>query len=120
MYQVIKIGEKEVPMMSMASVDVYYRQIFHKDAIKLQASNDFDEGDLINFVCEMGFVMAKFAETKNRKEMLKLNEDAFLDWLDQFERADYLEALGDIRLTYEGQMVSAVDAKKNNEEPTDN
>ena len=42
------------------------------------------------------------------------------DWLDQFERADYLEALGDIRLTYEGQMVSAVDAKKNNEEPTDN
>lgn len=120
MYNEIKIGKQTVPMLAMASIDVYYRNTFHEDPVKLQTAKDLDEGDLINFIEKMGFVMAKFAETKNRKEMMKLNEDAFLDWLDQFERADYLEALGDIRLTYEGQMVTAADAKKNNEEPTDN
>jgi len=119
MYNIVKIGEKDVPMLSMASVDIYYRNIFHEDAIKLQASNSFDEGDLINFISRMAFVMAKFAETKDRKEMAKLTEDNYLDWLDSFEREDFLKALVDVRLTYEGQTVTQSDAKKNNEEPTD-
>lgn len=118
MYNVIKIGEKDVPMLSMASVDIYYRNIFHEDAIKLQTKVQ-DEGDIVNFVMRMGFVMAKFAELKDRKEMNKLNEDAFLDWLDQFERSDYLNALVDVRMTYEGQSVTQSDAKKKDEEPTD-
>lgn len=120
MYNEIKIGDKTVPMLAMASVDLYYRQIFHEDAIKLQSGKNFDEGDLINFIIRMGFVMAKFAELKDRKAMSKLNEDAFLDWLDGFERADYLDALADIRKTYEGQSVTDVDAKKNNVEQKDN
>ena len=119
MYNIVKIGEKDVPMLSMASVDVYYRQIFHEDAIKLQSSKDFTEGDLIVFVQRMGFVMAKFAELKDRKEMAKLNEDAFLDWLDQFDRVEYLNALADIRLTYEGQQLAAADAKKNSDQPSE-
>ena len=118
MYNVIKIGDRDVPMLSIASVDIYYRNIFHEDAIKLQ-TREQDEGDLINFVLRMGFVMAKFAELKDRKEMSKLNEDAFLEWLDQFERSDILNALVDVRLTYEGQSVTHSDAKKKDEEPTD-
>lgn len=116
MYNEVKIGSKSVPMLAMASIDVYYRQIFHEDAIKLQSGKNFDEGDLINFVMRMGFVMAKFAETKDRKAMSKLNEDAFLDWLDGFERDEYLAALADIRATYEGQSLTEADAKKNNAE----
>jgi len=119
MFNIVKIGDKEVPMLSMASVDLYYRNIFHEDAIKLQASGNFDEGDLINFVSRMAFVMAKFAELKDRKEMNKLNEDMFLDWLDQFERQDFINALVDVRLTYEGQAVTASDAKKKSEEPSE-
>lgn len=119
MYQVVKIGDKEVPMLSMASVDVYYRQVFKKDAIKLQSSKDFDEGDLINFVMEMGFIMAKFAELKDRKKMSALNEDAYLDWLDGFDRSEYLASLADIRMTYEGQQVTSSDAKKNGEASTE-
>lgn len=118
MYNEIRIGEKVVPMLSMASTDIYYRNIFHEDAIKLQTSSQ-DEGDIINFVMRMGFVMAKFAELKDRKEMNKLNEDAFLDWLDQFERTDYLNALVDVRLTYEGQSVTHSDSKKKESEPLD-
>lgn len=117
MYNVVKIGDKDVPMLSMASVDVYYRHIFHKDAIKMQ-SQGMEEGELINFMCEMGFVMAKFAELKDRKEMLKLNEDNYLEWLDQFGRTAYLNALVDIRKTYEEQSLTSADAKKNNAEPS--
>lgn len=119
MFNNIKIGEKVVPMLCMASTDLYYRHIFHRDAIKFQMG-DADEGDLINFVSEMGFVMAKYAELKDRKEMLKLNEDAFLEWLDGFERADFIQALPEIRMTYEGQQIGTSDAKKNNEEPSEN
>ena len=118
MYNVVKIGDKDVPMLAMASVDIYYRNIFHEDPIKLQ-TKDPDEGDLINFVLKMAFVMAKFAELKDRKEMNKLNEDSFLDWLDGFERADLLNALVDARLTYEGQSITVADAKKKEEKQTD-
>lgn len=118
MYNIVKIGDKEVPMLSMASVDVYYRNIFHEDAIKLQTKEP-DEADLINFISRMAFVMAKFAEVKDRKEMNKLTEDNFLEWMDGFERADFLQALVDARLTYEGQAVTQSDAKKKNEEPTE-
>lgn len=115
MFNNVKIGERMVPMMAMASCDVYYRNIFHEDAIKLQTKKDLDEGDLVNFIMKMGFVMAKFAEVKDRKEMNKLNEDSYLDWLDQFDRAEYLSALGDVRLTYEGQAVTVSDSKKKDE-----
>ena len=118
MYNIVKIGDASVPMLAMASVDLYYKQIFHEDPIKMQTGKDFNEGDLVNFLCRMGFVMAKFAEVKDRKEMAKLNEDMFLDWLDQYDRAAYLNALADIRATYEGQSVGTSDAKKNTDQPT--
>ena len=118
MFDIVKIGEQEVPMLAMASVDVFYRNIFHEDPILVQTRNQ-DEGSAILFFEQMGFVMAKFAELKDRKEMAKLNEDAFLDWLDQFDRVEYLNALADIRLTYEGQQLAAADAKKNSDQPSE-
>ena len=118
MYNIVKIGDKDVPMLSMASVDIYFRNIFHIDPVKLQTSTE-DEGDIINFISQMGFVMAKFAELKDRKEMNKLTEGDFIDWMDGFERTDYLNALLDIRATYEGQTITSADAKKNTDEPSD-
>lgn len=116
MFQVVKIGDKEVPMLAMASVDILYKQIFKKDAIKIQANPEVDSGDIIDLMLEMGFVMAKNAEFKDRKKMLKLNEDAYLDWLDGFERNELLEALEDIRATYEGQKISTSKEKKEEEQ----
>ena len=113
MYNVIKVGDKEVPMMSMASVDLYFKTIFHEDPMKIQSKPDFDTGDLLDFISKMGFVMAKFAELKSRKEMLKLNEDAYA------ERLDYMNALVDVRATYEGQSVPMSDAKKKDAEPSE-
>lgn len=118
MYNVVKIGDKEVPMLSMASVDFYYKEIFHEDPIKLQVENS-DAGAIFTMIEKMGFVMAKFAEIHDRKEMLKLNMDSFYEWLDGFERNDLTDALEDIQKTYEGQTVTSSKAKKKKDEPTD-
>lgn len=114
MYQIVQIGDKEVPMLAMASCDLYYRQIFGDDPIRMQAGKDVTEADLIELIERMGFVMAKFAELRSRKDMLKLNVDAFIEWMDQFERADYLNALSDIRMVYEGEKITSSKEKKQN------
>ena len=119
MYNIVKIGEKDVPMLSMASVDYYYKNIFHEDPIKLQIDKNEDYGAIFVFMQKMGFVMAKFAEMKDRKEMLKLTEDSFYEWADGFERNDLVLALEDIQKTYEGQRVTGSTAKKNSEQLTD-
>lgn len=116
MFNIVHIGNNDIPMLSMASVDVYYRNIFHEDPIKLQTADDIETGAMIEFVMRMGFVMAKFAELKERKEMFKLNEDSYVEWLDGFERNDYLSALEDIQHTYEGQSLTGSQAKKNSGE----
>ena len=117
MYNIVKIGAVDVPMLSMASVDLYYRNIFHEDPVKLQMKTE-DSGDIINFLSRMGFVMAMFAEAKDRKGMAKISEEMYLDWLDRFERNELLSALPDVQATYEGQAVTGAAAKKNNDEPS--
>lgn len=117
MYNLVKIGDKEVPMLSTASVDYYYRTVFREDPIKIQTS-EADEGAMIDLMIKMGFIMAKFAESTHRKDMLALNEDSFFEWLDNFDRPDLFSALDAIQATYEAQAESGSKAKKNSDELT--
>lgn len=119
MYNEVKIGSKTVPMLAVASVDVYYREIFHEDAVKIQANENQDAEVLIDFVQKMAFVMAKFAELKDRKEMLKLTFYDYIDWLDQFDRLELMTALGDVQQTYNGQSITTSDTKKNTDGQTE-
>lgn len=119
MFNNVKIGDRIVPMLAMASADVYYKNVFHEDPLKAQTVSTDDVGGLINFHMRMAFIMAKYAELHDRKEMAKLNEDSYLDWLDQFDRMDLMNALEDVMMTYNGQMLTSSEAKKNNEEPSD-
>ena len=105
-------------MLSLASVDIFYLHIFHEDPIKKQARDDLDEGGMIDLMSKMGFVMAKYAELKDRKKMRELNEDAYLEWLEQFDRMELLEALGDVGKTYNGQNVTYAEEKKSSDQQT--
>lgn len=118
MFDVVKIGDKDVPMLAMASVDVFYRNIFHKDPLTEQTQLQ-NEGDAIAFYERVGFVMAKYAESKDRAVMKMLTEDDFTEWLEQFGRFDLINALGRIQAVYDGQSVTNADAKKNTDEPSD-
>lgn len=117
MYNLIKIGTKDVPMLSMASVDVYYKNVFHEDPLKVQTEAQ-GPNEAITFYTKMAFIMAKFAECRDRKEMAKLNEDSYIEWLDQFDRLELMTALEGIQATYDGQSVTYTDAKKNTDSPS--
>jgi len=114
MYKVVKIGEKEVPMLSMASTDIYYKNTFSEDPLKLQTKDDYDAADMYHLFVRMGFIMAKQAESKSRKEMMKLSEDAFLDWIDGFQREDLYEfdTIIEIKDVYEGNRTTTSEPKK--------
>lgn len=112
MYDTVKIGEKEVPMLAMATVDIYYRHCFGEDPLVIQTQDNPDMARVIQLFQQLGFIMAKFAETKSRKEMLKLNEESYLEWLEQFERNDIIAALPDIRAVYDGEKATSSQEKK--------
>lgn len=112
MLATVTIGDKEVRMMSMASCDRYYKNCFGEDPIMIQSSPEWTDWKATELMMGMGFIMAKFAEHSNQKDMLKLNEEAYLEWLDQFDRADYIEALTEIMDVYNGTRSTTSTPKK--------
>ena len=116
----IAIGDQTVEMASNGAIDIIYRQVFHEDAVKLQYEMaDDDVAGMLNCMIRMGFVMAKAAEISSARELMQLTEDDFVDWLMQFDRAEYVGALPQIRDVYEGQRITTSDAKKNQDQQTD-
>ena len=119
MRDTVAIGDKNVEMLSNGAIDIVYRQIFHEDAIKTQYEmEDDDVPSMLNMMMRMGFIMAKAAEIPVRDQM-QLTEADFVEWLAQFDRSDYVNALPDIRTIYEGQKVPTAESKKNQDQPTD-
>ena len=111
MYKVIKIGEKDVPMLSVASSDVYYNRLFREIPLSIMTDKKSDNGQKTSLAFGMGFIMAKFAETKDRKAMLQLSFDDYLDWLEQFSYGDYIKAAPEILMLYYGQKAPTVKEK---------
>ena len=58
MYRVVKIGETDVPMLALASVDVYYKRMFKEDPLSIMTSKNADEGEKTRIAFGMGFIMA--------------------------------------------------------------
>lgn len=111
MYKVVMIGEAAVPMESAASIDLSYKHIFGSDP--LREITNADETDAVSIFQRMGFVMAMFAKLKSGRELRKLTENDFLDWLDQFDRADLVTSLPDIQDVYLSAREGESKAKKN-------
>lgn len=119
MRDTVAIGDKNVEMLSNGLTDVAYRQIFHEDAIKIQYEmGDNDIASILNMMYQMGFIMAKAAELPFQ-ELMELKKEAFWEWVEQFDRSDYINALPDVRMVYEGQRVTTAESKKNQDQPTD-
>lgn len=110
MYREITIGDKSVPMLSLASVDVYYKRVFRVDPLSIM-TGETDNGQKTGIAFGMGFIMAKMAELKDRKKMQALSHDDYLDWIEQFEYGDYVAAAADIIALYYGQKSPSVQEK---------
>lgn len=111
MLRTIKIGDSDVEMLAMASTDVYYRNIFNIDPIREVSAPDFNAADLIGMMERMAYVMAMQA-THDRAGMSKLNVDGFIDWLDGFDRSEFLAAIPAVRALYEGMRTPSTSEKK--------
>ena len=112
MFNTVTIGEKPVPMLCLASTNIYYNKIFGVDPIALQASK-ITPAEGIDFATKMAFVMAKQAELQSdRAAMLRLNEGDFIDWLDNFEAVDLQMALEDVMNTYRADAKTSSTPKK--------
>lgn len=116
MYQIVHIGGQEVEMVATAAVDIYFKQAFGKDPIKMQSNKDIDNADVIWLMERMGFIMAMAAKFKDRKKMLKLNEDSYIEWADGFGRGDLINALDQIQAVYDGQKITQVEEKKDTDQ----
>lgn len=114
MYQKINIGEHELMFCACASVNVCYFNIFHEDFIKLISS---DEGLATSAMMKLAFVMAEFGRLNDRKQVNRLTEDNYCDWLDQFTTGELVNALPEIQAFYMSSTQSTVSAKKNSAEP---
>ena len=112
MFKVVKIGDKEVPMMAMASTDIYYKRVFGEDPLKIVTEQG--TGESTGLLYNMGFILAKQAELRDRKKMMSLTMDNFVEWLDGFEYSDYIEALSEIAVVYYGNKAISSQEKKEN------
>ena len=113
MYKVLNIGGQDVPMLATASNFEFYKKVFGEDYLRKSNGKDSDDVDATNAAIKMGFIMAKYSEfDADRKKMLKLNEESYLEWLDGFSLMDLLNASGEITLLQlEQQKGSSVEKK---------
>ena len=104
MYKVITIGDKEIPMLAAASVNIFCKRIFGIDPLKT-VGQDMDYTDGIDLYQKVGFVMAKLAECNKSgsfAQMNELNEDSYLMWLCDIDNGDFIEKTRDIAELYIG------------------
>ena len=100
----ISVGGKALPCVANAFTPILYRQIFHKDfmtemtsfsKLKGKKPSDYTDEDTATALertqsfSRLAFVMKEQATDKTIKELVKLNELDYYEWLSQYEPSDF-------------------------------
>ena len=101
--------ERTVGLLAHAAIPIRYRNTFHKDLMvdvaRFMNSEDGLNTDNISGVTDMipqlAYIMAMAAE---KRDMSKLNEETFIDWLEDFSAESFTDASGDILSVYFGTL----------------
>lgn len=113
MYREIKVGGKSIPMLANGATPIRYRMTFGKDIISEFESVQTDTGKASSSIAELAFIMTKAAEAQSEhKAMTTLNQESFIEWLEQFEPLDLVLASEDIVDLYLGNEQTLSEAKK--------
>lgn len=110
MQREIKIGEDMVPMRATAATAYRYRQTFHGDLLT-ELAKEKPEQENVELIQRLAYIMSKSAENA---DMNGLNENGYIDWLEQFDPMDLLEAMPSVIGLYMESKSGASKAKKNN------
>lgn len=105
MFKEITIGDKTVPMLAVASVNIYTKRVFGIDPLK-SVSMELEAEEGIDMYQKVGFIMAKLAACQaagSFAPMNELNEDKYLEWLCELDNGALIEAVKEIAQLYIGQ-----------------
>ena len=93
---VVKIGDKEVEMVSSALTSLAYKKIFGRDILSTLTNFKADKADLaqannaIDNVAQLGFVMAMQAKL-SIPDFMKLSEVSYYEWVNEFQFGDLFD-----------------------------
>ena len=118
----IKIGTQAVTLEANAATPIRYRNTFKKDLLTQISEGTRENGVDMTVASEvapeLAFIMAMSAQ---KADMNGLNENKWLEWLEQFEPMDVVNATEQIFSVYFGDAETEVEAKKKQkEEPKEN
>lgn len=113
MLKSIKIGQRPVDFLGTAATNIYYKRIFGADPIVLQNREDFGTAERVDLYFHLAYIMYEQARhVGDREAMMMINEDTYLDWMDQMDFGELQDAIGEIAEVYMGQQRSTSNAKK--------
>ena len=113
MFKNIEIGGITVPMLANGATPIRYRHVFHKDIITefQQAQDDYSK--VVNSMPELAFIMAMQATAQDGAiDLNLLDEDAYLEWVEQFGAMDLPMASEQIINLYLGNNATSSEPKK--------
>ena len=113
MFKKIEVGGITVPMLANGATPIRYKHVFHKDIITefQQAQEDYSK--VVNSIPELAFIMAMQAMAQDGGVALNLlNEDAYLEWVEQFGAMDLPIAAEQIINLYLGNNATSSEPKK--------
>ena len=109
MYREITVGTQSIPMKANAATPIRYRNVFKQDVLnELQTVGD-NYSIAIDTISRLAFIMAKAADGS---DMNKLNDDMYVEWLEQFETFDITNAAEEIVGLYVGNAETLSEVKK--------
>lgn len=113
MFREIKIGDKTVPMLAVASVNIYCKRVFGIDPLRA-VNSEMETAEGIDLYQKVGFIMAKLAACNaagSFAHMAELNEDSYLEWLCGLDNGALIDATQQIAQMYIGQQNSTSTVK---------
>ena len=93
MYKKVTIDGKELEFTANAATPYRYKQVFHRDLLKILGNEENAESEGLEAVTELAFIMTKQAE---RVDMGKLNYEEFITWLEGFGPMAFIDAAEEI------------------------
>lgn len=116
MYGVIKVGERDLPLLANAATPIRYKQVFHRSLMPFFLGQESD-GDSAEMVGELAYVMARAAEGA---DMNKLSFDDYVNWLEGFDAMAFSkpDTAGKVMDIYAGNQTTDAEVKKNHDQPT--
>ena len=117
MYKEIQIGGQSVALLANAATPIRYKQVFHRDLIHELADSQKDPSITVSITPNLAYLMAQQAA---KVDMMALNEDTFITWLEKFEATDFIGASDGIWAVWSGTAATEAKPKKKNDRQSGN